>query len=138
MSEVGAELRRTMQLHCGVFRFPDSLADGVRKMRDLAERAQRTSISDKSKVFNTARVEALELENLVEVALATMISAEARKESRGAHDRNDYPNRDDVNWMKHTTVWVDAGYETSLGARPVHLNTLTNEVEPVPPAKRVY
>jgi succinate dehydrogenase / fumarate reductase flavoprotein subunit len=67
-----------------------------------------------------------------------MHSAEFRTESRGAHAREDFPERDDVNWMKHTTVWVDAGFATSLGARPVHLNTLTNEVEPVPPAKRVY
>jgi succinate dehydrogenase / fumarate reductase flavoprotein subunit len=79
--EVGAELRRTMQLHCGVFRFPDSLAEGIRKIIDVAERAKRTFIKDKSKVFNTARVEALELDNLVETALATVISAEARKES---------------------------------------------------------
>ena len=89
--EVGAEMRRTMQAHCGVFRFPDMLVEGVKKIKEIAERAQRTGIKDKSKVFNTARVEALELDNLIEVAVATLVSAEARKESRGAHDRADHP-----------------------------------------------
>src|SRR2546425_9670244 len=98
------DLRRTMQAHCGVFRFPDDLRSGVEKVKAIAERAGRTYISDKSKVFNTARVEALELENLVESAMATVVSAEARKESRGAHTREDHPERDDVNWMKHT-LW---------------------------------
>ena len=87
-SEVGADMRRTMQLHCGVFRFPDSCSPkACSKMKEIAERAQRTAIKDKSRSFNTARVEALELDNLVETARATMVSAEARKESRGAHDR---------------------------------------------------
>jgi succinate dehydrogenase / fumarate reductase flavoprotein subunit len=97
-------MRRTMQAHCGVFRFPDSMAEGVKKMLAVAERAQHTFIQDKSKVFNTARVEALELDNLIEVALSTMISANARQESRGAHDRSDFPTRDDKNWMKHTLL----------------------------------
>jgi succinate dehydrogenase / fumarate reductase flavoprotein subunit len=131
--EVGAEMRRTMQLHCGVFRFPDSLADGVRKMLDVAERAKRTFIKDKSKVFNTARVEALELDNLVETAVATMISAEARKESRGAHDRSDHHERDDVNWMKHT-FWFKDG--NRLDYKPVKLKPLT--VESFQPKARVY
>jgi succinate dehydrogenase / fumarate reductase flavoprotein subunit len=133
VSAVGADLRRTMQLHCGVFRFPDSLAEGVRKMLEIAERAKRTSISDKSKVFNTARVEALELDNLVEVALATMISAEARKESRGAHDRSDYHNRDDANWMKHT-LWYKDG--NRLAYKPVKAKPLT--VATFEPKARVY
>jgi succinate dehydrogenase / fumarate reductase flavoprotein subunit len=133
VSEVGADLRRTMQLHCGVFRFPDSLAEGVRQMRAIAERAQRIFISDKSKVFNTARVEALELENLVEVALATMISAEARKESRGAHDRSDYPNRDDASWLKHS-LWYKDG--NRLVYKPVRVRPLT--VAAFEPKARVY
>ena len=83
-------------------------------------------------------VEALELENLMLQAVATMHSASYRTESRGAHAREDYPERDDVNWMKHTAVWIDPGYQTSIADRPVHMNTLSNEVEPVPPAKRVY
>ncbi|MBX3663095.1 MAG: succinate dehydrogenase flavoprotein subunit [Burkholderiales bacterium] len=131
--EVGAELRRTMQLHCGVFRFPDSLAEGVRKINEVAERAGRLYFKDKSKVFNTARVEALELENLVEVAVSTMVSAHARQESRGAHDRSDFPNRDDANWMKHT-FWYKEG--NRLEYRPVNLKPLT--VESFEPKARVY
>ncbi len=133
VSEVGAELRRTMQLHCGVFRFPDSLAEGVRKIREVVARAARTFITDKSKVFNTARVEALELDNLVETAVATMISAEARKESRGAHDRSDYPKRDDAQWMRHT-LWYKDG--DRLDYKPVKLKPLT--VESFEPKARVY
>jgi succinate dehydrogenase / fumarate reductase flavoprotein subunit len=133
VSAVGADLRRTMQLHCGVFRFPDSLAEGVRKMLEIAERAKRTCISDKSKVFNTARVEALELDNLVEVALATVISADARKESRGAHDRSDHHERDDVNWMKHS-LWYKDG--NRLAYKPVKAKPLT--VATFEPKARVY
>jgi succinate dehydrogenase / fumarate reductase flavoprotein subunit len=133
VAEVGAELRRTMQLHCGVFRFPDSLAEGVRRILDVAQRAQRTHIKDKSKVFNTARIEALELDNLVEVAVSTMISADARKESRGAHDRSDFHQRDDANWMKHT-LWHKEG--NRLEYKPVKLKPLT--VEPFEPKARVY
>jgi succinate dehydrogenase / fumarate reductase flavoprotein subunit len=133
VSKVGADLRRTMQLHCGVFRFPDGLAEGVRTILEVAERAKHTFIKDKSKVFNTARVEALELDNLVETAVATMISAEARKESRGAHDRSDFPDRDDVNWLKHT-LWFKDG--NRLEYKPVKLKPLT--VEGFEPKARVY
>ena len=133
VSDVGAEMRRTMQLHCGVFRFPDSMAEGVRKMLAVAERAKSTFIQDKSKVFNTARVEALELDNLIEVALSTMISADARKESRGAHDRSDYPDRDDVNWMKHTLWFKESN---RLEYKPVQLKPMT--VESFEPKARVY
>ena len=133
VSEVGAALRRTMQNHCGVFRFPDSLTEGVSKIREVAARAQRTYIADKSRVFNTARVEALELDNLVETAVSTMISAEARQESRGAHDRSDYPKRDDAQWMKHT-LWFKDG--DRLEYKPVKLKPLT--VESFEPKARVY
>jgi succinate dehydrogenase / fumarate reductase flavoprotein subunit len=115
--DVGADLRRVMQAHCGVFRFPDDLARGVEKMKDIAARAARLYIQDKSKVFNTARVEALELDNLVETAMATAVSAEARKESRGAQARSDFPERDDANWMKHT-LWFKEG--NRLSYKPVH------------------
>jgi len=133
VAQVGADLRRTMQLHCGVFRFPDGLAEGVQQMQAIAERAGRTFINDKSRVFNTARVEALELDNLVEVAMSTMISAAARKESRGAHDRSDHHDRDDVNWLKHT-FWYKA--ENRLDYKPVKLQPLT--VESFAPKARVY
>ena len=133
VSEVRGEIQRAMQAHCGVFRFPDLLAQGVAKIKGLAERAARTQVHDKSKVFNTARVEALELDNLVETARATMISAAAREESRGAHDREDHPKRDDVNWLKHT-LWSRAGDQ--LAYKPVHLKPLT--VESFVPKARVY
>ena len=122
VSEVGNDMRRTMQAHCGVFRFPDLLAEGVVKIKQIAHRVARTEIKDKSRVFNTARVEALELDNLIEVAEASLISADARKESRGAHDRADYHQRDDVNWLKHT-LWFKDG--NRLEYKPVHLKPLT-------------
>ena len=133
VSEVGAEMRRTMQLHCGVFRFPDSLADGVRKMLAVAERVKHTFVKDKSKVFNTARLEAIELDNLVDTAVSTMISAAARTESRGAHDRSDHPDRDDAHGMKHT-FWFKDG--DKLQYKPVKLKPLT--VESFQPKPRVY
>jgi succinate dehydrogenase / fumarate reductase flavoprotein subunit len=122
MYQVAADMRRVMQAHCGVFRFPDMLAEGARKIREVAERAARTEIKDHSRVFNTARVEALELDNLIEAARASMVSAEARKESRGAHDRVDYPDRDDANWLKHT-LWFKDG--DRLMYKPVHMKPIT-------------
>jgi succinate dehydrogenase / fumarate reductase flavoprotein subunit len=122
-----------MQAHCGVFRFPEDLVEGVKKIKIICERAGRTFISDKSKVFNTARVEALELENLVDTALATIVSAEARKESRGAQARADFPERDDKNWMRHT-LWYKEG--NRLDYKPVHLRPLT--VQTMEPKVRTY
>jgi succinate dehydrogenase / fumarate reductase flavoprotein subunit len=133
VAEVRAEMQRTMQAHCGVFRFPDLLDQGVQKIRAVAERARRTQIKDKSKVFNTARIEALELDNLIETARATMISAQARQESRGAHDRADHHKRDDVNWLKHT-LWFREG--DRLEYKPVTLKPLS--VESFEPKARVY
>jgi succinate dehydrogenase / fumarate reductase flavoprotein subunit len=140
VTKVAADMRRSMQLNCSVFRFPDSLAQGVRDMKEIAQRVQHTYIKDKSRVFNTARVEALELDNLVETALATIVSAEARRESRGAHDRSDYPDRpgypngrDDKDWLKHT-LWYKDG--NRLEYKPVKLKPLT--VEAFEPKARVY
>jgi succinate dehydrogenase / fumarate reductase flavoprotein subunit len=133
--ETRAELQRVMQAHCGVFRFPDMLKEGVTKIKEVANKVARTEIKDKSKVFNTARIEALELDNLIEVARATMISAEARKESRGAHDRADchdtpeHPNgRDDANWHKHT-LWFRDG--DRLEYKPVIMTPLSTESIPL-------
>jgi len=133
VAQVGEALRKTMQEHCGVFRFPDLLKEGVAKISEIAERVEHTEIKDKSKVFNTARVEALELSNLAEVALATMVSAEARNESRGAHARDDYSMRDDNKWLKHTLYFRDS---RRLDYKPVRLKPLT--VESFPPKARTY
>ncbi|MSQ49195.1 MAG: succinate dehydrogenase flavoprotein subunit [Betaproteobacteria bacterium] len=133
VNDVLTDLRRTMQAHCGVFRFPEDLLKGVEKIKEIAARSQRTSIQDKSKVFNTARLEALELDNLVETALATIVSAEARKESRGAQARADFPERDDKNWMKHT-LWYKE--DNRLAYKPVHSKPMS--VESFEPKVRTY
>ncbi len=116
-----------------MFRFPDDLIQGVAKVKEIAARSLRTFIQDKSKTFNTARVEAFELDNLIETALATIVSAEARKESRGAQARADFPTRDDKNWMKHT-LWYKEG--NRLAYKPVHLRPMT--VETFEPKVRTY
>jgi len=133
-------MQRTMQNHCGVFRFADKLKEGVSKILDVQKDVERAEIRDKSQVFNTARIEALELENLIEVAVSTMISAEARKESRGAHVRDDAPDtpekpngRDDVNWLKHS-LWFKEG--NRLDYKSVKLTPLT--VDTIELKKRAY
>ncbi|MGD9834612.1 MAG: succinate dehydrogenase/fumarate reductase flavoprotein subunit, partial [Piscinibacter sp.] len=138
--DVANDLRRAMQQHAGVFRTQASMDEGVVKVKEIAERAKHIHLADKSKVFNTARIEALEVENLMESALATMISAAARKESRGAHTVNDYgdtpehPNgRNDTEWMKHT-LWYSEG--NRLDYKPVNLKPLT--AESIPPKVRTF
>jgi succinate dehydrogenase / fumarate reductase flavoprotein subunit len=130
---VANDIRSTMQKHAGVFRTQASMDEGVAKIKEVAKRVGGIGLKDKSKVFNTERVEALEVENLIEAAQATMISAAARPESRGAHAHNDYPNRDDANWMKHT-LWYSEG--NRLDYKPVNLQPLT--VESVPPKVRTF
>ena len=140
--EVRLDMQRTMQKHAGVFRFDNLLKEGAELIKGVAERAASTEIGDKSQVWNTARVEALELDNLIEVAKATMISAEARKESRGAHVRDDAPDtpehpngRNDEEWLKHT-LWYSA--DNRLQYKPVNLKPLSPNVEPIALAKRTY
>ncbi len=133
VATVRDEIQRAMQAHCGVFRFPDLLRQGVEKIRALGERVARTQVTDKSKVFNTARIEALELDNLYEAARATMVGAEARRESRGAHDREDFHARDDAGWLKHT-LWYKEG--DRLEYKAVNLKPLT--VDSIEPKARVY
>ncbi len=130
---VGNEIRKVMQEHCGVFRFPELMEEGVKKIKDLRVRVDKLSISDTSKIFNTARIEALEVKNLIEVAEATIISASNRKESRGSHSRSDYPKRDDDGWLKHT---VYNPLNKSITYRPVNLHPLT--VDSFPLKERVY
>jgi succinate dehydrogenase / fumarate reductase flavoprotein subunit len=138
--DVAGDIRSTMQLHAGVFRTQASLDEGVVKIKAIAERVKNITLKDKSKVFNTARIEALEVENLIEAALATMVSAAARRESRGAHSVDDYadtpahPNgRNDETWMKHT-LWYSAG--NRLDYKPVQLKPLS--VESIPPKVRSF
>ena len=131
--QLGNDLRSTMQQHCGVFRFPELLKEGVKKIHDIVERSERLQISDTSNVFNTARIDALELKNLIEVAKATIESAHAREESRGAHCRSDFEDRNDEQWLKHTLYYSQTN---TIGYRPVNLKPLT--VETFPLKKRVY
>ncbi|NCV38318.1 MAG: succinate dehydrogenase flavoprotein subunit [Betaproteobacteria bacterium] len=131
--QLGNDLRSTMQQHCGVFRFPELLKEGVKKIQDIAERSKNLHISDNSNIFNTARIDALELKNLIEVAKATIESAYAREESRGAHCRSDFEDRDDEQWLRHTLYYSQTN---TIGYRPVNLKPLT--VETFPLKKRVY
>jgi succinate dehydrogenase / fumarate reductase flavoprotein subunit len=133
VAEVAAELRRTMQAHCGVFRNQQLLSEGVRKVMEIEQRVQRVAIKDKSRTFNTARVEALELDNLIETAKATIVSAEARRESRGAQARSDYPARDDEHWLKHT-LWYREG--NRLAYKSVNMKPVS--VDAFPPKARTY
>ncbi|MGQ5523649.1 succinate dehydrogenase flavoprotein subunit [Chitinimonas sp. PSY-7] len=126
-------MQKTIQLRAGVFRNSENMALGVKEIAEVAERAKRTQIKDKSKVWNTARIEALELDNLIEVAVATMIAADARKESRGAHSHDDFQKRDDDNWMKHSLFYNN---DRHLAYKPVHTKPLT--VDYIPPKERTF
>ena len=132
------KMQRTMQADAAVFRTGETLADGVRKMREIHASFADVRVSDRSLVWNSDLVETFELANLLDQALVTIVSAENRTESRGAHAREDFPERDDQNWMKHTLCWIDAAGNTRIDYRPVHSYTLTNDIAPVPPKKRVY
>lgn len=138
VSDIRNNMQRTMQNHAAVFRTGDSLAEGCTKIDAVAASIKDVKISDRSMVFNTELVEALELDNLLGQAVTTLHSAVNRKESRGAHAREDFTERDDENWMKHTVMWIDENGKTKVDYRPVILTTLTDEVEAVPPKKRVY
>ncbi|MCQ3933501.1 MAG: succinate dehydrogenase flavoprotein subunit [Gammaproteobacteria bacterium] len=132
------EMQKVMQSHAAVFRTGETLREGVELLKRTYASFTDVRVSDRSLIWNTDLVETLELENLLEQALVTITAAANREESRGAHAREDCPQRDDANWMKHTLTSVDAGGRVSIDYRPVHLQTLTNDVEPVPPKARVY
>jgi len=132
------QMQRTMQADAAVFRTGESLAEGVEKIRRIHASFADVQVSDRSLVWNSDLIETFELQNLLGQALATIVSAENRTESRGAHAREDYSERDDKQWMKHTLCWVGADGQTRIDYRPVHLYTLDDDVEMVPPQKRAY
>jgi len=138
VSELRLEMQRTMQAHAAVFRNSKSLTEGVEKMTKVWGRLADLSVADHSLIWNSDLMEALELQNLMGNAMTTIVGAEARHESRGAQAHDDFPARDDANWMKHTLSWCDEKGSVRLDYRPVRMQTLTNEVSVIPPQKRVY
>jgi succinate dehydrogenase / fumarate reductase flavoprotein subunit len=137
-SEIRLEMQRVMQGHAAVFRSGESLGKGVDLLRETFASFADVGVTDRSMIWNTDLVETMELENLLLNAATTIESAANRTESRGAHAREDFPDRDDANWMKHTLSWIDANGKVSFDYRPVHQHTLTDEVAYVEPKARVY
>ena len=136
--EIRLAMQRVMQEDCAVFRTAETLENGRRRIDDVAGSVKDLVVNDRSLIWNSDLVEALELENLIALAKVSIYSAVNRKESRGAHAREDFPDRDDKNWMVHTVSWLGDDGTVKLGTRPVHMYTLSNEVQVFPPKARVY
>jgi succinate dehydrogenase / fumarate reductase flavoprotein subunit len=137
-AEIRLEMQRIMQADAAVFRTAESLRQGCENLARTHASFADVRVGDRSLIWNTDLIETLELDNLLGLALATINSAENRKESRGAHAREDYPERNDVEWLKHSLIFIDGQGRPRIDYRKVHLTTLTGDVEPVPPKPRVY
>ncbi|MCK5727822.1 MAG: FAD-binding protein, partial [Methylococcales bacterium] len=136
-ADIRLAMQNTMQTHASVFRTSEILNHGITELKGVRALFEEVHVSDTSLIWNTDLVETLELDNLLAQATVTIASAENRTESRGGHARDDYPERDDTNWLTHTLAWLE-GDDVSIDYRPVHMHTLTDDVESIPPKKRVY
>ncbi|NDG88587.1 MAG: succinate dehydrogenase/fumarate reductase flavoprotein subunit, partial [Gammaproteobacteria bacterium] len=137
-ADIRLAMQRSMQHHASVFRSDVSLSAGMTRIKAVQEQLEDIKVTDRSLIWNTDLVETLELDNLMAQSVVTMAAAHQRTESRGAHARDDYPERDDTHWLQHSLVFLDPGAEVRHASRPVQLEPLTQDVAAIPLAKRCY